>query len=378
MVKNKFSFIILITFSFSWLLLCLYSFSQKDLNLTIFNIDKLQPFYEMMTSLGYYNRPFSTYIFLSFTVILLICYYLIIRKITLYIKQLLILLTFILITSIPAQPMFSHDIYNYIFNAKMVLTYHVNPHVQVALDFPSNPWLRFMHNVHTPAPYGYGWTILSLIPYSISHNNFTLAYLLMKLFVSSLFILEIWIFYHLAKIQFQGSKAFKRTLILALNPLLLSEIFITGHNDSTMMLPVLLSFYLLLYKPTIPKNILAWVLWAFSVTTKYASVILAPMMIFRKRLDIFTWGGIALLAILLTRPGQLHSWYLHWGMVLLLLSKKSWAVSLSLLLTIGGLLRYAPYTWFGDWNAPVPFYRWLILLLPLLLLLSKKVRNIFN
>jgi hypothetical protein len=97
-----------------------------------------------------------------------------------------------------------------------------------------------------------------------------------------------------------------------------------------------------------------------------------------KKVDIFTYGGLTLLAVLLTRPGQLHSWYLLWGISLLILSKKSWAQMLAILLSIGGLLRYAPYIYFGNWDPPVPIWRWIILLLPLTLLLSKKIRNTFK
>lgn len=372
--------LIVFIFCLGWVLLCLYSFSQKDLNLTIFDHYLLRLFYESMVQLGYYSRPLSTLVFITLSVTLLLCYlYLIFsKKIILSIKQISIILAILLLTSLPAQPMFSHDIYNYIFNAKMVLLYKANPHEQVALDFPLDSWLRFMHNVHTPAPYGYGWTTLSLIPYSLSGNSFTKAYLLMKLFISLLFIAEIWVFNKLAKSRFDQQAALKRTMLLAFNPLLLSEIFIIGHNDSAMMLPVLVSLYLLTTTSTLPSTLLAWVSWIFSVTTKYASVVLAPFLVLHKKIDIFTWGGLAMLVILLTRPGQLHSWYLHWGMVILMLSKKSWAVMLTILLTIGGLFRYAPYTWFGNWDAPVPLWRWMILILPLFMLLFKKIRKSFG
>jgi len=369
----------LITFSFFWFLLCLYSFSQKDLNLTIFDHYKLRPFYESMIQLGYFNRPLSTIIFICLSIALLLCYLLLIfnKKIVFSIKQLFIFLVLLMLTSLPAQPMFSHDIYNYIFNAKMVLLYNANPHQQVALDFSYDPLLRFMHNVHTPAPYGYGWTALSLMPFALSANSFTKAYLLMKLFTSLLFIGEIWIFYKLAGI-IDKQNALKRTLLLTLNPLLLTEVFIISHNDSAMMLPVLASLYLLIYKTNPVKTITAWFLWAFSVTTKYASVVLAPFMLLHKKLDIFTWGGLSMLVILLTRTDQLHSWYLHWGMVLLMLSKRSWAVSLAVLLSIGGLLRYAPFLWFGNWDPPVAIWRWGILLLPLILLVIPKLRKLIE
>jgi len=378
-MSSKITGLLITFFGLFWLLLCLYSFSQKDLNLTIFYHPFLDPFYENMNLLGYFNRPLSTFIFIILSVCLLALYLVMVfnNKILILAKRLFITLILLAFASLPAQPMFSHDIYNYMFNAKMVLFYHANPHEKVALDFPDEPWLRFMHNVHTPAPYGYGWTLLSLIPFSFSAGSFNKAYLLMKGFISLLFILEVWIFYMLARDRFNSEIAVKRTLFLALNPLLLTEIFIMGHNDSAMILPLLGSLYLLTQNTTPLKSVYGWILWLISVLTKYASVILAPFIILRHKLDLFTWGGIALLLVLLTRPEQLHSWYLHWGMVLLMLSRKSWAVMLTILLTVGGLLRYAPYTWFGNWDAPVPQWRWLILILPLSMLLFKKIRRSF-
>src|SRR3990172_6981226 len=85
------------------------------------------------------------------------------------------------------QERLSSDIYNYIFNAKMVWVYGANPHRQVALNFPDDQWLRFMHNTHTPAPYGYGWTMLSLVPSVIGQNHLKLTLLLVKMFVGAFF-----------------------------------------------------------------------------------------------------------------------------------------------------------------------------------------------
>ena len=118
--------------------------------------------------------------------------------------------------------------------------------------------------------------------------------------------------------------------------------------------------------------------WIYSISIKYASVVLLPFLMLIKKVDIFTYGGLAMLLVLMTRPGQLNSWYLHWGIVLLGLSRKSWAIALTLLVSLGGLMRYAPYIFTGNWDAPVQTWRAVILLLPLLLLMSRKVRNYFS
>ncbi len=368
-------------FLISWVALVFYSFSQLDLNLTLYNYPVVKDIISHIQYFGHYYRTYSTIVFIAISVLLLQSYLklTVFRPFTLTHKQLIVTVAAACLIGIIAYPMFSYDIFNYLFNAKMVLVYHVNPHIQTANQFLSDPWTRFMHNIHTAAPYGYGWTGISLIPVFIGLPVFTLCFLFMKALVIGFFLLEGYLVYLLAK-KLYPKQALQRTALFLLNPLILTETLIVGHNDSVMMAFALLSLFILIVPRVSP--VVRWggsLLALFvSISIKYATIVLVPLLFLRKRVDIFTWGGIALLLVLLTRPGQVHSWYLHWGIVLLLLSKHSWAVSFAILLSIGGLLRYFPYVYFGNWDYPVPLMRWVVLLLPLSLLLSKQVRSWFK
>ncbi|NMC36451.1 hypothetical protein GYA49_05405 [Candidatus Beckwithbacteria bacterium] len=367
-------------FALVWFFVSLYSYTQRDLNLTIFNTPFLQQIQNSLIELGYYQRPMATLLFLILSLLLIGLYCkIVLGKLTLNKSQLLAAIGLLVGLGLLAYPIFSHDIFNYLFNAKMVLVYGANPHTQTALDFASDPWVRFMHNVHTAAPYGYGWTAISLLPVWLGLPRFTISLFLMKAWVAGFYLLEVFLFYKLS-LKLFPKKALFRTAIMVLNPLLLVETIIVGHNDSVMMAFTLLSL-LILYSdslPSIKRYPLALLAWLASVSIKYATVVLLPFYFLKQKIDIFTWGGLALLIVLLSRPGQLHSWYLHWGIVLLLLSKKWWAVALALLLSIGGLLRYAPFIYYGNWDAPVPLQRYIILGLPLLLLLFKPVQELFK
>ena len=372
MAKNKHN-ILFIPFLFIWILLCFFSFSQRDLNLTIYNFFLFNQIQNWLINLGYFQRPLATIIFLILAFGLISFYWLIVVKADKFnFPKIWPILLIIIGAGLLAYPMFSHDIFNYLFNAKMVLVYGQNPHIHTALEFPKDEWTRFMHNTHTPAPYGYGWTAVSLLPVFLSFGKFTLAFWLTKALVIGFWGLEIYLFYLIARKKYQKSEIWTRVLLLALNPLILMETLIMGHNDSVMMAPVLLAIYLLLFKNNLKNKISSFLLWTFSVSVKYATVVLAPFLIFIKKIDIFTWGGLALLLVLLTRPGQLHSWYLHWGMVLLFLSPKKWALKMAILLTIGGLLRYTPFVCYGNWDPPVPLFRYIILSVPLLGMLVRK------
>jgi hypothetical protein len=247
---------------------------------------------------------------------------------------------------------YSHDIFNYLFNAKMVLRYQANPHVRVALDFPADLWLRFMHNVHTPAPYGYGWTLLSLLPFSLGLGKFFSAYLAMKLFMAAglgLYLYFIWKLLELEKIKSAGY----RFAMLAFHPLLLIETLMNGHNDVWMMWPALAGLYWLRRRKSM---VLAGVGLAFSIFTKFATVLLLPVMLieltFLRRLKQLDWwrghwaelSALALLAPLLTtRSQQFHPWYLIWSLSFLPLINWKWLRYGLMGLSISSLYRYLPW-----------------------------------
>lgn len=354
----------ILMFLASFFLLSIYSFTRIDLNLTLYNLKLINPIFNFLKNLGYYHRPLSTLIFILLTSSLYFNYLKLIKNSKL--KSLKNILTLVFIFGVIAYPMFSHDIFNYLFNAKMVLIYNLNPHINTALEVASDTWTRFMHNTHSPAPYGHAWTAISLIPVYIGLPSFTLSLWFTKTLIFIFFLLEVYVFNKIAKIKFPKS-SLSRTLTMSLNPLILIETFIMGHNDSVMMFFILLSFYLLEINKNIKNKILSFISFIASVSVKYATIVLAPVLILKKKIkDIYAVSGVILLLILLSRPGQLNSWYLHWGISFLFLSKNKKFIKLGILLSIGGLLRYAPFIYYGHWDFPVTIQRWIILLTPLL------------
>ncbi len=254
---------------------------------------------------------------------------------------------------------YSYDIFNYLFNAKMVVLYHVNPHVQVALNFPTDEWLRFMHNVHTPAPYGYGWTLLSLVPFSLGLGKFLSAYLAMKLFMAlglAVYLFFVWKLLLLEK----AKDASFRWAQLAFHPLLLVETLMNGHNDVWMMWPALAALYFL-RRPrqsiqSIQSIIFGALGLAFSIFTKFATVLLLPVAVielpFLKKVRPFSWwrehwsefSALVLLAPLITsRSQQFHPWYLIWSLSFLPFIKWRWLRSGLMGLSISSLYRYWPW-----------------------------------
>lgn len=347
----------MIKFIFVWLLLALFSFTQQDLNLTIYN-----NIFSWVQYLGFYRRPLATGIFIILIFLLFWFYFKLLKRG--FSRRWLILLVII---ALPAYPLFSYDIFNYLFNAKMVLIYHANPHLQTAINFAFDPMLRFMHNVHTPAPYAYGWTGLSLLPgLAWLTQNFTLSFWAMKLFIAGFWLGQLWILQKLVQRLFPQQQW--RFWLFALNPLVLVETFINGHNDVVMMFFALLSYWFFLNSQKF-RSLLFLLL---SASIKYVTIVLLPfylqgLSLKVKKIDLPTLFSFILLGIMFIRPGQLHSWYLIWAFSFIVLSRSNWLIKVFTALTIGALLRYAPYLYYGHWDAPVYLLRNLIWALSLFL-----------
>ena len=412
-----------LTLIFYWLVLsvwAVFSFSQTDPNLTLIN----QPFFINFQNMiwnwgGDRNRLVITYV--GIIIAGFILYGLIYQKL----KQLNLTLNMVLEKwgwkklvlgyFLFCLPLFfsynalSHDVFNYIFNAKMVVVYGANPHVKVALDFAFDTWTRFMHNVHTPAPYAYGWTALSLTPYILGFGKFLLTWLMFRVmaFVSILLLIYSW--WQYAKTVKVQLKIDQMALVL-LNPLMLIEIISNQHNDLWMMVPAIYGLVLMVGSQKNKWRLLGgWLLFGLSVSIKYASILLLPFYfwvllansldkIIEKRLPKFFMGwlvksdGVSRLAfkllplpmsimmflpLLLPRAQQFHAWYLAWILVWIplfslkdtennqfswwqvitktrifqsLASLKEWWMSLIIVFSLTSMLRYVPWLLNGGFS----------------------------
>src|SRR3989304_7698662 len=147
----------LLLLAYGWL-----SYALTSPNLVLSSADWYWRYQMHMWATFYNNRPLLTYYYagLISLITLIYCALLLVLKRQTKIPTFPTFGFYLLIISplIFASNALSYDIFNYIFNAKMLVIYHANPHLHTALEFAFDPWVRFMHNIHTPAPYGYGWT----------------------------------------------------------------------------------------------------------------------------------------------------------------------------------------------------------------------------
>lgn len=347
-MKHRWSFL---GFFVIILLLVIFSYTQVDLNLTLSSNHIYQQIQNQLILIGYYQRPFSTAI-LTLLLIYLFGFYL--RTLKLIVEKKLTvehLKWLVAVTSVFlfAYPEFSHDLFNYMFDARVVTEYHLDPHFFKALDFPLDPWVRFMRWTHRYYPYGPGWLILTLIPSYLGMGKFVLTMFLFKLMFLGFYLGNLWLIWQIGGIWGKEKRIFA-TVFYALNPLVLIESLVSPHNEVMMLSGVLVAVYFLQTQ----KNFLSAVSLTGSIAVKFVSAILIPLFLFKKHIDsdffrwsFWLWTGALIPVILQREP---YSWYLIPLIAFAALSRSKLIQGLAIALSASFLSRYLPFILFGDYS----------------------------
>jgi len=370
--------VIIVSYFIYLFLLMIFSYTQVDLNLTLSSQNFYQQIQQKLIYIGYFQRPLSTFIlflliFFSFFFLGFFNYC--------YKKKILnfnIIKSLILITGICllfSYPMFSHDLFNYIFDARIFTKYGLNPYELRALNFPQDDWIRFMHWTHRTNPYPLLWTIYSFIPSFLGLQIFIPTIVLFKFFVGFLpYILACWFIYKIADKLFSSKKE-EILIYFAFSPIVIFDTLINAHNDVLMMVFALLAFYFLIKQ----KKFLAFLLLLISVFFKYATVVLFPIFLIkeivknisRKKLILGLNLALFLIIIFYSLKNEFQSWYLLWSLpfFVFLIDNFFWKM-LGFFLQIAFLFFYLPYFYFGEWGFSIKSTKIIILLVTLLIFSS--------
>jgi len=395
---NRLEKFLILTNILIYFVLAIFSFSQVDLNLTLNDNRLFLNFTTMMQELGYYNRPASSVIFiflefLTFSFFILNLYLFYKRMISL--KYLLILLFSSVILLIFAYPFLSSDIFNYLFDAKIILKYASNPYTHKPLDFPQDEWLRFMRWTHRYSPYGPAWLSISLLPAIMGFGKFILTLISFKIFISVFHLINTYLVYKIVS-KLNPKMAVFGTSFYALNPLILIEGIANGHNDIVQATFILLPILFLLNR----NNILSIFSLIIGILIKYLSIFIMPLIIIEffskkknsKRLVSLSILSLSVFLVVYSSVGiktpfvnqgsiqtQFQPWYLIWVLPLISLIPSPNLIAAATALSIGASLRYLPFLYYGDWSHPYTIlFMQLITILPAIsisiyLLISKKL-----
>lgn len=330
----------------------LFSYTQVDLNLTLSTNSLYVQLQKMLTSVGYFNRPLSTTIYSILLVWSFIQYLLLLR---LAFRSKLIfteVITFVLISSalLFAYPAFSYDIFNYLFDARIVIKYGLDPHYFRALDFPSDPWIRFMHWTHRYYPYGAGWLLLSLPVVYLGLGKFVLTLLLFKVMTALFYLAACFFIYRIAQ-KVHAPTALFALVFFALNPLVLGEGLIAGHNELVMLTLSLWAMYLFM---NAKQSSSIWMLF-LSISIKYISAALVPLMLFWRgkvhgRFFEFAWGLWLGAALLLSTQREVYGWYFLPTIALAACTRNRLIYALTLAYSSALMLLYSTSFWYGEYT----------------------------
>lgn len=343
--------------SYTVFLLFIVTFSYLFIDPNLFYLKKLY------TGFAFQERTITTTVFVVI-IFLSFAYYLtllrLLQKKQLGLKEVKILIGVtigILFFSYPT--LLSYDIFNYIATAKVLFFYNENPYIVMPIEFLGEPMLAFTRAANKVALYGPAWILFTGIPYFLGFGNFLLTLFDFKLFAALFYIATIYLI-------FRMTNNVLSVVLFGLNPLIVIETLIGGHNDIVMMFFALLSFYFLQ-----KKRILLFIcLFIFSVLIKYATLFLLPAFLYTlwkmlkkqtiNRRKVFFYASILMYIIffLSSFREEIYPWYAIWFLSFaFLIPENKRLLLISLLFSFSLLLRYIPFMLTGNYFGFTPLLK---------------------
>jgi hypothetical protein len=365
-MRNKHLFFPVVFIGYCIILLgfFLYSYTQVDLNLTLSRVSIWQTIQKSFQYIGYYQRPVSTLIFSILIAGLFLLYGVVlylIAKGQLTKKQILLLILCVTGIGIFAYPAFSYDIFNYLFTAKTVLVYKLNPYVVKPLALSGiDPWLSFLRWTHLVSAYTPLWILFSLFPFMAGFGLFLPSLFLTKAMLAAFFLITVWSIYTIAY-SLHPKNALFSCAVFALNPLVIIESVISPHNDIMMMAFACLAWVYAIQGYTYRS----YIFLALSTATKLMTGMLYPVAFTGwKRYMALCFMSIALMIGFIRK--ELLPWYFLWVMpYIALTSDQINLVILSFGCSLGLILRYAPFIYFGDYGQEMKMWREMLTIIPI-------------
>jgi hypothetical protein len=318
--------------------LSVYSYVLQDGNITFFNNSLWTTFRNNAVELGYHQRATSWYLFLGIVILLFVFHwYCIKRAKNVNPVKLALLIGGVLLFS---YPLLSHDFFNYMFDAKILTFYHQNPYMHKALDYPGDPWIRFMHWVHRPYPYGPVFLAVTVIPSFLGMGKFVIHFFLLKATFVGFYLLSV---YFLAKIDR------KQALFLATQPLLLIEGLVSGHNEIVGLGFAFAGIYYILNKPDWKGRIMMVLSAAVKYMTGSYLIILNPKVKWSKWVNIAAFIGTVALILYPSVTVEFQPWYIL--NLLLFIPLYPHFIQRMQIFFAGLILSYYPYVLLGEWDS---------------------------
>jgi hypothetical protein len=324
--------------------LCAWSWVRVDPNFTFFAHANWSFFREHAIAIGYLNRPLATQLYIVLLTLLTTAHVFLVRFNASQ-RQFFALVFFIaFVTSFFSYPALSHDIFNYIFDARIFTHYGDNPYLMRAMDYPDDPMLRFMHWTHRTYPYGPLYLVLSYLPSFLGMGKFLPTFLLFKITHGLLYLLSCTLLRRIHK---------KSAVLFATSPLVLVEGLVNTHNDLVAVGLGIVGIYLLSTRRRVFGAIFLFISGLIKYLTLGLVISVAPYfrLQWRQHARLAQWGGFAatlVLIIYVSLQQEIQPWYF---LNLFIFAPWFFSVLQSFWLFFAGLLySYVPYVFGGEWG----------------------------
>ena len=262
--------IVLLLFFAAIFILGVFSYGFIDPNLTLSTNPLFIQIQEPLKNLAYQERPLAAVLYFGLLLVLFACYAVFLGRCTKIFTSwghaCLVLAASALILAL-SYPALTYDLFNYIATAKVAYTYHENPYVVMPIEIPNEPNLAFTRAANKVALYGPVWILLTAIPHFLGGGNVWATVIAFKLLNAAAYMGFSYFIWRM-------TKNLINVIFFALNPLVLIEVIMNGHNDMYMM--ILAIGGLLLWQQN--RKVYGFLLLAASWLIKGSTIILTPLL----------------------------------------------------------------------------------------------------
>lgn len=351
-------------------LLVIFSYGFIDLNLHLSSSSLFLTLQKPLETLVFQMRPVASLVYVFLLSMLFFWYIWFLKKGYSLVgtrKKITVLLVAVSVLLVCSFPAFTYDIFNYITTAKVAFFHHENPYLVMPVEIPNEPYLAFTRAANKVALYGPVWLAMTAIPHYLGLGNIWLTVVMFKLMNAFWYV-------GLSYLIYRVTKSVKNVLFFALNPLVLIEVLVSGHNDIYMMV-FALSAVLLWEKRDTVHRIGALISFVASFLIKGASVVLFPLFLIKNlSRDRLLFYAYWLLAFVFFVAGpvreELYPWYAVWLISIASLfdfKKHAVLIGFTVVLSLALELRHIPYMYTGEYGGTGPMVRMMVTVIPLVL-----------
>ncbi len=181
----------------------------------------------------------------------------------------------------------SPDVFSYIIYARMETLYHLNPLTTTPLAIPNDSVYAYLYWKDQPSAYGPTWILFTgLLQWGVTLafgvknvSAMVLSLRLLGLFAHLCSTLLVWSLSGRMQHLNGTNNSYRRvlaTLAFAWNPLLLFEACVNAHNDTVLLLLILLGLWVLTRHTSVLSTVGVALLFAFATCLKANAALLLP------------------------------------------------------------------------------------------------------